>query len=113
HNQSIAGYVQIETCHTVKKGDKAANDEACFNDAAKLIAQINQESPEKSIGVLTRTNDAVAQLILRLESLGVEVSQEGGNPLTDSAAVETVLSALMMAEHPGDERWRFHVEQTL
>ena len=40
------------------------------------------------------------------------MSQEGGNPLTDSAAVEVVLSALMMAEHPGDRRWEFHVSGT-
>lgn len=113
NNKSLAGYVQIETSHTVKDGDKAANDDACFNDAAKRIAEIHRKSPHKSIGVLTRTNGAVAQLIMRLEALDIEVSQEGGNPLTDSAAVETVLSALMMAEHPGDGRWRFHVEQTL
>ena len=52
-----------------------------------------------SVGVLTRTNRAVAEVIYLLEQRGLDVSQEGGNPLTDSAAVEVVLSALMMAEH--------------
>ena len=42
----------------------------------------------------------------------MNVSQEGGNTLTDSAAVEVVLSALMMAEHHGDRRWAFHVSAT-
>jgi len=58
---------------------------------------------------LTRTNVSVAWLIHLLRAKGVDVSQEGGNPLTDSPAVDVVLSALMMAEHPGDGRWAFHV----
>ncbi|TWT83504.1 ATP-dependent helicase/nuclease subunit A [Planctomycetes bacterium CA13] len=111
--KSLKGYVRIQTSMKVEGGDKEANDNACLEDAAKQIAEIAKEASGKKIGVLTRTNSAVAQLINMLESLNVEVSQEGGNPLTDSAAVETVLSALMMAEHPGDGRWRFHVEQTL
>ncbi len=110
---SLAGFVQMQTCHSIADADKETNDALCFKDTAKLIAEINQENPAKEIGVLTRTNDAVASLIYELEELGVEVSQEGGNPLTDSVAVETVLSALMMVEHPGDLRWHFHVEQTL
>ena len=64
------------------------------------------------IGVLVRTNDSVAEMIAELSRRGLDVSQEGGNPLTDSAAVELVLSALMAAEHPGDRRWAFHVSQT-
>src|SRR5690606_23716144 len=67
------------------------------------------QMPGRSIGVLTRTNRSVAWLIHLLRRAGVDVSQEGGNPLTDSSAVELVLSALMMAEHPGDRRWWFHV----
>jgi superfamily I DNA/RNA helicase len=43
---------------------------------------------------------------------GVAASQEGGNPLTDSAAVELILSALMMSEHPGDKRWSFHTHHS-
>ena len=57
----------------------------------------------------SRTNHVVGQLIYLLQREGIEVSQEGGNPLTDSAPVELILSALMMAEHPGDGRWSFHV----
>ncbi len=36
-------------------------------------------------------------------------SEEGGNPLTDSAAVNVVLSLLRIADHPGDTVARFHV----
>ncbi|TWU32892.1 UvrD-helicase domain-containing protein [Novipirellula artificiosorum] len=113
NKKTLKGFVQIRTSSKVEKGDKDANDAACFQDAADLISEIAADAPDKTVGVLTRTNAAVAELITLLESRDVEVSQEGGNPLTDSAAVVTVLSALMMAEHPGDGRWRFHVEPTL
>ncbi|MFK8112642.1 MAG: UvrD-helicase domain-containing protein [Rubripirellula sp.] len=108
----LAGYVRFQTARLVEDGDSQAKQMACFEDAAQLAAEINQTAPGNSIGILTRTNRGVAQLIFLLERLGVEVSQEGGNPLTDSAAVELVLSALMMAEHPGDGRWAFHLSAT-
>lgn len=112
HKRSLAGYVRMETCPPPKGEDQTAKALACYELAAKRIAELHQAAPEKSIGVLTRTNKAVAQLIYLLEHRGVDVSQEGGNPLVDSAAVDLVLSALMMAEHPADGRWKFHVDQS-
>ena len=55
-------------------------------------------APQASIGVLVRTNAAVARLIYLLRSLGVEASEEGGNPLVDSPAVELLLSLLRLAQ---------------
>ena len=72
----------------------------------------NAKRSQHTIAVLTRTNSSVAELIFYLKALGADVSQEGGNPLTDSALVEAVLSALMMAEHPSDRRWAYHVSHT-
>ena len=80
-----------------------------FNFVAQRISELAAEMPGRSIGVLTRRNVSVAWLIYLLRARGVDVSQEGGNPLTDSPAVDLVLSALMMAEHPADRRWWFHV----
>ncbi|QDT02858.1 Putative ATP-dependent DNA helicase YjcD [Rubripirellula lacrimiformis] len=108
----LPGHFQLETCSAVENGDSAARQRACFEDAARIAAEINAANPDRSIGILTRTNRGVAQLIYLLEQMDVDVSQEGGNPLTDSAAVEMVLSALMMAEHPGDGRWAFHISAT-
>jgi ATP-dependent exoDNAse (exonuclease V) beta subunit len=48
-------------------------------------------------------------LIYRLRSLGVAASEEGGNPLIDSPAVEVILSLLKLADHPGDSVARFHL----
>lgn len=112
HHQQLPGYVRLATCRKIDQGDSQARRLVCFEDAAGIAATIHQRSPESSIGILMRTNQGVAQLIYMLENLSVDASGEGGNPLTDSAAVELVLSALMMCEHPGDGRWQFHVEHS-
>ena len=44
-----------------------------------------------------------------MKSHGIEASGEGGNPLTDSAAVEMILSLLSWADHPGHSAARYHV----
>ncbi len=66
----------------------------------------------QSIGVLVRTNREVGELIFLLQQAGVHASEEGGNALTDSAAVNVVLSALQLADHPGDGCARFHVSHS-
>ena len=105
----LPGYVCLKTSRIAQDADNPTRRMICFEDAAQQIADLYERAPGLSIGVLTRSNFGVAQMIFLLERLGIEVSQEGGNPLTDSAAVEMVLSALMMAEHPGDGRWAFHL----
>lgn len=82
---------------------------ALVDEVAAQIQQLSESAPGLSIGVLTRTNATVRHLINALESRGVDVSAEGGNPLDDSVAVRWILSALMMVEHPGDGRWRHHI----
>ena len=109
--KNLPGHVQLLTSRK-SDGDATEQRMTCFGQAAQLVKVINDAAPDRSIGILTRTNRGVAEMILLLEGLKVDVSQEGGNPLTDSAAVEVILSALMMADHPGDKRWITHVEST-
>lgn len=86
---------------------------ATLQYAAEIIAATAKENPGRSIGVLVRRNKAVARLIYELrEKHRLFASQEGGNPLTDSAAVQLVLSLLAMADHPGDTVARFHVARS-
>ncbi len=104
----LSGYVSVRTSDA--EGDTAAQRK--LTHLRYTVSQVQSAAkayPACSIGVLTRTNGSVAWLIQMLRVAGVDVSQEGGNPLTDSAAVELVLSCLMMPEHPGDLRWAFHV----
>ena len=110
--KELPGYVRFETARKLDTKNIEQQRKACFEDAVAKIKELNAAAPNISIGVLTRSNKAVAAMIFLLDQAGVEVSQEGGNPLIDSAAVDLVLSALMMAEHPGDKRWAFHVQSS-
>jgi ATP-dependent helicase/nuclease subunit A len=80
--------------------------------AAERVAELHRAAPERSIGVLTRRNRTVARLMMELRELGVPASGEGGNPLTDSPAVASLLALLRLAEHPGDAVSRYHVART-
>lgn len=76
---------------------------------AEHIRQLTQDAPERSVGVLVARNSSVRLMIDLLSKLGVHASGEGGNPLTDDPAVNVVLAALTMADHPGDSAAAFAV----
>ncbi len=81
--------------------------------AGQRTAALAAENPGRTIGVLVRRNQAIAPLIYELRHRHkLLVSEEGGNPLTDSPAVELILSLLALADHPGDTAARFHVSHS-
>ncbi len=80
-----------------------------FAVAVDRIKSIYERSPNMTIAVLTRANTEVNKLIFALHSAGVPASEEGGNPLTDSAAVLLILSLMQLADHPHDSVAWFHV----
>lgn len=107
----LPGYCQVvtpdEPSHSV---DEAV--ESCLYEAARQIADLHRRAPHLGIGVLVRKNKTVARLMHRLRHLEIPASEEGGNPLTDSPAVELLLSLLTLADHPGDTAARFHVARS-
>ena len=103
----LSGFVQLRT--VAEKGDGESQGDVTLHAAADLIAELAAKHPTRSIGVLTRSNDAVAKLIFELHHRDVPASEEGGHPLTDSVAVRLLLSLLTLADHPGDSIARFHV----
>jgi ATP-dependent exoDNAse (exonuclease V) beta subunit len=99
-------------CRMIAAAEAAEGEDphaVTLRQAAEEVARLHEQSPGLTIGVLVRRNAAVARLIFELRSLGVEASEEGGNPLTDSPAVQLLLSLLTLADHPGDTAARFHV----
>ncbi|MEO8495547.1 MAG: 3'-5' exonuclease, partial [Planctomycetota bacterium] len=100
----LPGYVALET---------APDDDGLLEFTAQRVAEFANRSPHQKIGVLVRRNETVGRLIGLLREQGVSASEEGGNPLTDSAAVLLVLSLLRIADHPGDSVARFHVATSL
>ena len=79
---------------------------------AEAVVEISQRAPWASVGVLTRRNTAAASMLHAIRASGVPASGESGHPVTDAAAVEAVLAALTLADHPGDSAAAFHVANT-
>ncbi|MFN3168154.1 MAG: UvrD-helicase domain-containing protein [Phycisphaeraceae bacterium] len=89
--------------------DAAAPPDAHAHDAAAYIQQLTQAMPGRTVGVLVRRRKAALALLHALRSIGVHAAEEGGNPIDNAPAVGAVLSAIQLADHPGDSVARFHV----
>lgn len=108
HCRDLPGYFTIETSPPAT-GGKAASEEVVFRRAAERVQTIANQAKGKTIGILCRTNGKVSRMMNELQRLGVPASEEGGNFLTDSAAVELVLSLLQLTDHPADSIAAFHL----
>lgn len=102
----LPGYARLEVGPA--PGDTSGRW-AVAHRAAEITQELSRQCPAATIGVLTRTNDGVRRVISELRRLGVEASEEGGNPITDAASVSLILSLMRMADHPADAASRFHV----
>jgi ATP-dependent helicase/nuclease subunit A len=108
--KDLPGYVELRIGpQDDEKGEARPRLMRC---AAEEVARLLRESPGRSIGVLTRTNAAVARMMLNLKDLGVHASEEGGNALTDAAPVVAILALLRMCDNPGNMVARYHVART-
>ena len=112
--KDLPGYVELATSRFRFADQQEPYALAVKRHSAKYIADIVSRCPDHSVGVLVRSNASVAQVVHGLRDLGVAVSEErGGNQLTDSAAVELILSLLQLADHPGDRIARFHLSSSV
>lgn len=102
------GHVLLQTSCAAEEHEEQ-KDATLRYAAARIRELVAQLPPELTVGVLTRTNASVGKLIYELQQCGVPASEEGGTPVTDSAGVQLVLSALRLADHPGDTVARYHV----
>ncbi len=110
----LPGYVEFRNADCEKNKDPEGEESSygLLDEVADRIADLHQKSPQAEIGVLTRTNRDVGRVIGLLRERGVEASQEGGNPLIDSAPVLLLLSAMKLANHPSDSLAYFHVSHS-
>ncbi len=106
----LAGYVCLHAGPRKEDGQYVADQRVGH---CKYVAEKVQELWPKvsgcSVGVLCRRNETVARMIYELHQLEVPASEEGGNPLTDSPAVELLLSLFTLVDHPGHSVARFHL----
>lgn len=89
-------------------GDRS-RAEAVRRLTVERVVALAAAAPRASIGVLVRTGKPIPGLLQALNARGLRASGEGGNPLVDSEAVQVLLSALHLADHPGDTAAALHV----
>ncbi len=117
----LPGYVRMEVADEPPKLEPIANNakapkpskadlfELVLDLTADRIEEYAQRVPSATIGVLFRGNAAIRLLGNKLRARGLEFSEEGGTLITDSAAVQLLLSLLKSADHPGDRVARYHI----
>ena len=118
--RELRGYVSLEMaadCDDSLKRlegakDRSRNENVVSQTVQRVKHLVETISDHHSIGVIVRTNQEVGELIFRLQDLGIQASEESGNAVTDSAAVELVLSAIQMADYPGDSIAKFHLSHS-
>jgi ATP-dependent exoDNAse (exonuclease V) beta subunit len=93
----------------VRPGDSSAEVKAAVRKQVVDRANAHVENENGSLGILCRTHALIPGILAGLKAHGIEASGEGGNPLTDSAAVEMILSLLSWTDHPGHSAGRYHV----
>jgi ATP-dependent exoDNAse (exonuclease V) beta subunit len=106
------GFVRLEAGPEEDEDTRGDQKPALLAYAAERARDLHRAAPGATLAVLTRTNAAAASLMAGLRRLGVEASEEGGVPVTDSAAVLAVLAALRLADHPADPVSRYLVAKT-
>ncbi len=94
------------------QGGRGSLTDGCWDFVADRVAAIRGEAPAASIAVLVRTKANIPRLLMALAHRGIDASEEGGSPITQSPAVAAVVSLLRLSEHPGDTLAAFHVATT-
>ncbi len=105
------GYVLVQEVDPASGENVAVDHTALCDEVERLLG----ESPGLEIGVLVRTNNDLVEVIEAFRhrpALASRVSAEGGNPLTDSAAVGVILALLKLLDYPNCSVSRFHVSQS-
>lgn len=111
----LPGYVELRNANVDPKrptDSEETESNEFLEEIADRIAVLHHDAPSIEIGVLTRTNQEISSIIHLLRERGLEASQEGGNPLTDSSAVLLLQSAMRVANHPADSLAYYHVMQS-
>ncbi len=90
----------------------AAKLDAHVQYVAVRVHELYEQLQGQSIGILLRGNKMIRPLLFALWEKGVPASGEGGNTLTDDPAVNAVLAAFTLADHPGDAVAAFHVQHS-
>ena len=107
----LPGAARIVQCRAPAESE-SSHEVAILETVVERTRALLEEAPGAGVGILLRKGKWIPAMIHALRSGGVMASGEGGNPLTDSEGVLTILSLLLLADHPGDSAAAFHVESS-
>jgi len=110
--RDLPGIVELRIARGAGKDEKA--EHARLADAADLVASLHARAPDRTIGVLTRTNKAAARLLHELgpSKRGLPAGSRGGGSITDAAPVNVVLDLLRLGDHPNHTIASFNVARS-
>lgn len=106
---NLEGCVQM---HEVPAPDPEEDGDGPFiGHALGILGAHLAADPGRKVAILLRKNKLMPRIIAEIRGRfpDVDVSGEGGNPLTDSRAVELILSLLTWLDHPSHTAARYHV----
>jgi ATP-dependent helicase/nuclease subunit A len=107
---SRGGVAELHIAPRVGGHPRSSEQQGAVLDAAvALVGEILRDAPHGSIGVLCRRNRSVAGALNRLRDRGIPASARGAGSLCDAAAVNAMIAALDLADHPNDTIAAFHV----
>jgi len=111
HEINEAGYCALEESPIAVEGENKADVHLQYvvNRIAELASILDDRPKLKhGIGILVSSNKIGARIVAGLKRRGIEVNGGGGS-LADSVAVRYILSAMTLADHPGNTIARFHL----
>ncbi len=82
---------------------------AKYRAAAQRAAQLLASDQKSTIGILFQTGKRIPLMAAALQTLGIAASTEARATLADSTLVSLLLSAVRLAQHPGDTAALFHL----
>ncbi len=93
---------------------ETVGDSSPIDTAVDLVANLHNEYPFASIGVLVRRNKTVSELLARFSEShpALTVSEEGAVRITDSPLVRALMSLLIAIDQPADSLAVYHVLQS-
>lgn len=104
HHAAMAGRVRLRAC-----GLDGENEPDPMKAAAEIVRELQADQPLATVGVLVRSREPIATILRHLQRMGVEASEESGTSLLDTPATGAAISALHLADLPGDKAAAFHV----
>ena len=107
----LRGRVRVVLASAGEGADAEEKNQVLISKALDYVGAHLAEDSHRKIGILLRKKHLMPRLIadIRRAHPEVDVSGEGGNPLTDSRAVEIILSLLTWLDHPESTAARYLV----